>query len=279
MSIMSKDEQVNKKDKFYDYALQTIGAVAKFPIIRVDRKAFLSKQFGESKYLDKILESGPQAVFTPEALRKKATKVIKSCTYKTSVASFIAGLPSNPVLMVAAGGADVTQYVGFAVNMAQQIAYLFGEDDLFDGDSNDISEIAKIRIVAYLGGMFGVAGAANLIFTTSKAAAANIGKKVANQALMKTAWYPLFKRLAALVGVKITKKSVETIITKTVPIAGGVISGAITYATFIPMGNRLADTFVKNLKGEFDEEELELNPDFIASLSENDIINVDEYDT
>ena len=66
-----------------------------------------------------------------------------------------------------------------------------------------------------------------------------------------------------MIGMKITKKTVEKTITKAVPVVGGVVSGGLTYVTFRPMGHRLADTLVKNLNGEFDDE-LELNPQFIA---------------
>ena len=264
----------------YDKALKLIGAVAEFPIIRVDRADFLRKQFADSPYIDRIISNGPQSVYTVESLRKKADGVVKSCTNKTALISFVSGLPSNPALMVALGGADVVQYFGFAINMAQQIAYLFGEDDLFDGDAGSFSEEAKMRIVAYLGAMFGAGGAALLIARTSKIAGANIGKKVAAKALTKTAWYPLFKKVAAAVGQKITKKTVEKTITKAAPVVGGFISGGITYITFRPMGNRIADVFVKNLNGEFDNQ-LELNPEFAASLREQggEIIDVEFSET
>lgn len=254
----------DSQDKLYATTLQTIGAVSKLPIVRVDREAFLRKQFASSPHLAVILESGPQAVYTVESLRQKANSIIKNSTAKTSMASFATGLPGNRVAMVAAGGADVAQYFGFAINLAQQLAYLFGEDELFD-DGGQLSEAAQIRVIAYLGAMFGAAGAAALVSQTSKLASANLGKKVAAQALTKTTWYPLVKKVGALVGKQVTKKSVEKTITKAVPIAGGFISGGLTYLTFRPMGNRLADTLAANLNGDFDED-LELNPDFAASV-------------
>jgi hypothetical protein len=253
------------QDKLYSTTLQTIGAVSKLPVIRVDREAFLRRQFSGSPHLDVILESGPQVVFTVESLRQKANGIIKSSTAKTSLTSFAAGLPGNPAVMVAAGGADVAQYFGFAINLAQQIAYLFGEDELFDGGAH-LSEAAQMRVIAYLGAMFGAAGAAALVSQTSRIAGANLGKKVAAQALTKTAWYPLVKKVGALIGKQITKKTVEKTITKAVPIFGGVLSGGLTYVTFRPMGHRLADTLVRNLTGDFDEQ-LELNAEFAASLN------------
>ena len=254
------------QDKLYAKPLQTVGAVSKLPIVRVDREAFLRKHFGGSPHLDVILENGPQAVYSTDSLRDKASSIIKSSAAKTSAASFAAGLPGNPVVMVAAGGADVAQYFGFAINLAQQIAYLFGEDELFDDGVGQLSEEAQIRVIAYLGAMFGAAGAAALIANTSKVAGANIGKKVAAQALTKTAWYPLVKKVGALVGKQVTKKTVEKTITKAVPVVGGVVSGGLTYVTFRPMGHRLADTLAKNANGGF-AQELELNAQFAATLA------------
>jgi hypothetical protein len=251
------------QEKLYTTTLQTIGAVSKLPIVRVDRDAFLRKQFASSPHLDVILAQGPQAVFTTDALRRRASSLIKMSAAKSSAVSFASGLPGNPAIMVAAGGADVAQYFGFAINLAQQIAYLFGEDDLFDG-GGELSEAAQIRVIAYLGAMFGAAGAAALVSQTSKVAGANLGKKVAAKALTKTAWYPMVKKVGALVGKQVTKKTVEKTITKAVPVVGGVVSGGLTYVTFRPMGHRLADVLMMNLDGEFDDD-LELNPEFAAS--------------
>lgn len=248
------------QEKLYATTLQTIGAVAKLPVVRVDREEFLRKHFADSPHLDVILERGPQSVYTTASLRIKATEIIKGSAAKSSMASFATGLPGNPAIMVAAGGADVAQYFGFAINLAQQVAYLFGEDDLFEGGAN-LSEAAQVRVIAYLGAMFGAAGAAGLVTQTSKAVGANLGKKVAAQALTKTAWYPVVKKVGALVGKQITKKTVEKTITKAVPVVGGVVSGGLTYVTFRPMGQRLADVLARNLDGEFDHE-LRLKEDF-----------------
>ena len=46
------------------------------------------------------------------------------------------------------------------------------------------------------------------------------------------------------------------------PLLAGAISGVITYATFKPMGGRLADVLVRNLNGDFDETGMELRPEF-----------------
>lgn len=251
------------EEKLYETTLRTIGVVAKLPVVRVNRESFLRQQFHDSPHLDAILENGPQSVYTPESLRRKANGVIRNSTAVASVASFAAGLPGNPVTMVAMGGADMAQYFGFALNLAQKIAYLFGEDDLFEG-GQQLSEDAQARVIGYLGVMLGAAGAAGLVAHLAGAAAPVMGKKVANKALMKTVWYPVVKKVATAIGQKMTKNTMGKVVTKSVPVVGGVMSGGITYATFRPMGGRLADTLYKNLKGEF-HDEMELNPEFAAS--------------
>ena len=261
VSYQSGENMAKKTDEeLYDVAMNTIGSVAKLPVIRVDREAFLRQQFADSEYLDEILEHGPQHVYTVESLRRKADGVIKKSTNQTTLAAFVAGIPGGPAA-VAAGGADVAQYFGFAINLAQKIAYLFGEDDLFT-DGSELNEGAKVRVLAYLGVMFGASGAAMLVGKLAKEVGKNMGKKVAQQALMKTTWYPLVKKVGVLVGKQVVKESVGKAVTKVVPVVGGAISGAITYATFKPMGGRLADVLVRNLNGEFDETGLELRPEF-----------------
>lgn len=256
------------EDSLYDAAIGMIAKVSQLSIIRGNRDEFLRKQFAKSPYLDEILEHGPQAVYSPDALRKKADDVINECTTKTAAVSFVSGLPSSPLTMVAAGGADVVQYFGFAIYLAERLAYLFGEDDLFEDGSTEMPEEAKIRILAYLGVMFGAGGAAQLVKVTSEAVGKTVGKKVAAKALTKTTWYPLVKKVGALVGQKITKKTVEKTITKAVPVVGGVVSGAITFATFRPMGGRLADVFTQNLKGDFvTDGDLELSGEFAERLA------------
>lgn len=254
-------------DAMAQKTLETIAVLAKLPVVRVDREEFLKKQFKDSEYLDQILENGPQSVYTPESLRKKADKIIASSAISTSLTSFAAGLPSNPAVMVAAGGADVVQYFGFALNMAQQLAYLFGDDNLFSDDMDQLSEKTQIRIIAYLSAMLGVSGSATLVSSVSKMASATIGKRVAAKALTKTVWYPLLKKSLTAIGVKITKQTVERVVTKAVPVIGGAVSGGITYVTFRPMGKRFADMLVKRAKGELtDEDGLELNPEFKEKL-------------
>jgi len=58
----------------------------------------------------------------------------------------------------------------------------------------------------------------------------------------------LVKKVGSRIGHKITTAHIEKTVTKAVPIIGGIISGGLTYATFKPLGYRLAKVLAQNLK-------------------------------
>lgn len=282
--VKKQKQQIEEKG-FSESAMQVTQKVlydiVKLPVVNVNREDFLRKTFGDSEYIDQILANGPQSVYSVESLKKKANEVTRTSTRLTSIASFAAGLPSNPFVAIATGTVDITQFFGFAMNLAQKIAYIFGEDQIFKnlgdmtkGNGASVPEDAQIKMIGYLGSMLGVSGASGLIIKTSQQVGANIGKKVASQALTKTTWYPIVKKVGSVLGYKITKKSVESAISKSLPVVGGVLSGGITYATFKPMGQKLSDVFVKMLNGEFNIE-MELNEEFAKTIGPAENIDID----
>lgn len=232
------------EDEKFDTVWGLIRIAPTLPLVRVDREDFLRHQFKGSPYLEQIIELGPQSVYSVDSLAKKARKVVELNSSLPALASFILGLPSNPVTMLPAVGIGSAKNFVFVLRMAQQIAYLFGEYDLFVNGQTDMPEEAQMRIIAYLGAMFGVSGAAGLIAKVQGAVGVNLGKKLVAQPLMKTTWSPLLKKTAALIGQKMTKQTLAKGVTKAVPVLGGAVSGGLTFATFRPMGYRLIDAFV-----------------------------------
>ena len=108
----------NKSDEFNQLLLTTLSKTTKLPFVKVSREEFLRQEFKGSEYLDVILKSGPQSVFTPEALRKRATKIINNTTKKTAFTSFVAGLPSNPITATLSGGAATTEIYALSLHVA-----------------------------------------------------------------------------------------------------------------------------------------------------------------
>lgn len=273
---------MDNKEELSSKALEIIGKAAKLPLVRVDRESFLGKQFSAKKYdlyREDILKYGPQKVLSMEEVLKKANEVVKNSTKKTAMVSFVAGLSANPALMVPLGGADVAQFFGFALNMAQQIAYLFGEEQLFDAENSELSDDTKIRIVTYLGVMLGVSGANSLISKTSVKVGTSLSTKVARTALMSQPWYVLLKKVAAVLGQKMTRQSLQKIITKSIPVIGGGISAGVTLVTFKPMGKKLIKAFLDDYKENL--EPITLNSDYKhhKKQDDNNIIDGSFYES
>lgn len=233
--------------------LDMIASASQLPIVRVDRDSFLRKEFKDSPHLDVILEKGPQAVYELDSLRRKASQIIKTSTHQTALTSFVAGLPANPFIALPAALADAAQNFAFGLHLAQKIAYLFGEDNLFEGGQSELSDEAKMRVIAYMGVMLGVSNANVLLVGLAKDAVLVAGKRyLAKPLTKKTIWYPLLKKVASQLGQRMSKDLLRKVLTKGLPVIGGLISAGLTYLTFKPMGELLADTFVKQLSGDFD---------------------------
>ena len=95
------------------------------------RNEFLTKEFADyPDKLEKIIASGPvQAGIPREMLSKHANKLILARTSQSSVASFAAGIPGG-FAMAATIPADVMQFFGMSLRLAQELAYLYGAEDM-----------------------------------------------------------------------------------------------------------------------------------------------------
>lgn len=242
----------------------------KLPGVKVDRKAFLCERFKgvHDDELQIILRQGPVEAGIPEAkLRKMANKLINERTALSTGASFAAGLPGG-LAMVATIPADIMQFYAVALRMAQEEAYLYGAEDLWDGDELDSDKVMN-QLVLYCGVMLGATSAAQAVRVMSSALAKQALKKIPQQALTKTFYYPIVKSIAKAFGVKMTKEVFAKGVSKTVPVIGGVVSGGITLFTLRPMGVRLANT-LHQASFEYTEEAFDADWKEIIKLNESE---------
>jgi hypothetical protein len=99
------------------------------------------------------------------------------------------------------------------------------------------------EIMIFLGAMFGVSNANAGIKIIAQSAAQKMSKTLANKALTKTAIYPIVKKIAQAVGIRMTKQIFADGVARVVPVLGGAVSGGLTYATFKPCCLRLKHSF------------------------------------
>lgn len=220
-----------------------IKTAIKLPGIKVKREAFLKEQFGTlpPEQLEMLMVDGPvKAGCSQDELRKKARKLIRGRTLASTGASFLAGLPGG-LAMTATIPADMIQFFAVALRLAQEIAYLYGGDDLWKGDELDTEKVTH-QLILYFGVMVGASGAPQAVRVLSSSLAQQALKKLPHIALTKTFYYPVVKSIAKAFGTNISKEIFAKGISKVVPIIGGVVSGGITFVTLRPMAKRLVDT-------------------------------------
>lgn len=223
-----------------------ISTAIRIPGIKVNRESFLREQFEDvsPERLQSIIEKGPvEAKCSRSDLRKIARKLINKRTLFSTSASFVAGLPGG-FAMAATIPADMLQFYGVALGLAQEIDYLYGEGDLWSGDTPDSEKVTN-QLILYCGVMLGSSGAAQTVKILSSSLAKQALKKLPQKALTKTFYYPIVKSIAKAFGAKMTKGIFAKGVSKAVPLIGGVVSGGITFATLPPMGTRLTDALDK----------------------------------
>lgn len=223
--------------------VSVISTAIQIPGVKVNRNAFLGEQFSGAtpELLEEILNVGPvEAGCSRKELHKIACKLVQKKTLFSTGASFLAGMPGG-FTMAATIPADMLQFYGVALGLAQEISYLYGACDLWSGDVLDEEKVTN-QLILYCGVMLGASGAAQTIRVLSSSLAKQALKKLPQQALTKTFYYPIIKSIAKAFGAKMTKEVFAKGVSKVIPIIGGVVSGGITFATLKPMGMRLVDT-------------------------------------
>ncbi len=227
------------------------------PGVKVDRKDFLNKFFDSSdpERRARIIEVGPvEAGCSREELLRLAKGLVNKRTLESSSFSFAAGIPGG-IAMAGTIPADLLQYYGFALRLAQEIAYLYGAEDLWSDDGIDSDKVLGTFIV-YLGTMFGASGASATLKTMSSALSQQALKKIPNMALTKTFYYPIVKSIAQFFGKSMTKEVFAKGVAKAIPIIGGIASGGLTLVSMRPMGMRLVYC-LDDAKFDYAEEDLE----------------------
>ena len=256
----------NKIEK--EVALESIiTSAVQIPGVKVSRDKFLAEIFvDENIPIQEVLDLGPVAAgISQERLMVIANKLILKRTSQSSLASFAAGIPGG-LAMAATIPADVLQFFGMALRLAQEISYLYGAQDLWK-DSQIDDEKVRNQLLLYCGVMFGVSGAVSGVRVLSVQIAKTTLKKLPQKALTKTFWYPIIKQIGKAIGLKVTKSAVAQGFSKAIPIVGGVISGSLNFASMMPMANRLLNAFDSASFG-YTEEELEEDIIIIENISD-----------
>lgn len=256
-------------DKVSDIKAEDIIQQAmKLPIVNVNRKKFLHKEliryYTEDVVNIAIKKNPAYAGIEKERINEISKQVINYETNKVSAISFVTGMPGG-FAMVATVPTDIAQYFAYMIRVMQKLAYLYGFED-FELNEKSISDDTMNQMMVFLGVMFGVQGANAGVKKIAEAAAKKVSKSLAQKALTKGTVYPIVKKIAQSVGIKMTKQIFAESVSKVVPVIGGVVTGGLSYATFKPCAKKLKNSF----------KDLYLcDPQYYKKLREQNIIDID----
>ncbi|MDR3170594.1 MAG: hypothetical protein LBU17_03080 [Treponema sp.] len=242
LEAVPTQEATKEKESMWFSFLRT---VMKIPGVRVNRSAFLDKEF--NKQLDATVLECVQAEGTSRAgvdlviMDKVADGVIVAHSTMATATSFAAGLPGG-LAMLGTVPADLAQYYFHLIVSAQKLAYIYGWPE-FDDTSDDVFLSATTLL---LGAMSGVAEATGAIKTVAAVVAREGLKKLTAPVFMFSSVAMVYIRLAPYLGGRLSLQLAKNI-GKIVPIIGGVVSGGISLATFLPMAKRLKKTLREDL--------------------------------
>ena len=216
-------------------------AAMNVPGVQVRRNEFLfkelSKYFPNNIIMDAIDKTPALAGITTEQIDKIAKSNINFETNKVTLISAVAGIPGG-FAMIGTVPADIAQYFAHIVRILQKLIYLYGWQELFNSNK-DLDDETSDKLTLFIGVMFGVNAANAAVTKIAQSAEKKVETVLVNKALTKGAIYPIVKKVAQALGIKMTKQIFAKTVSKIVPILGGIVSGGLTYATFKPSAFRL----------------------------------------
>lgn len=220
---------------------QVLDAAAKLPGVRINRAAYLRgalKRHCSEEQIERAIAKSPAAAGIPlDVLTEVANTSISYETSKATGLSAAAGIPGG-LFMIGTIPADMAQYIGHMLRIAQKLAYVYSWPDLFV-EGEEMDEATESILTLFVGVMFGVQIAQSGVTKVSAMIAAQVVKKLPQQALTHGLIYPVVKRVAGYLGVSMTKQLFANGLAKAIPVLGAALSGSLTLATFYPMSKRL----------------------------------------
>ncbi|WP_232550041.1 EcsC family protein [Propioniciclava soli] len=223
---------------------QTLEAAARLPGVRIDRTGYLRaalKRHCTEEQIERAIAGSPAAAgISLQIITEVADTSIAYETTKAAGMSAAAGIPGG-LWVIATVPVDAAQYLGHMLRIAQKLAYIYSWPDLFADGGDEIDEATEGILILFVGVMAGVQLAQGGVSKASAMIATQVIKKLPQQALTKGAIYPIVKKVAAYLGVSMTKKLFASGVAKAIPVVGAVLSGGLTLSTFLPMSKKLQE--------------------------------------
>ncbi len=249
-AINAIDENGNGKIDIEDIIVKGL----KTPGIKINRAEFLrktlQKRFPQETIELAIAESPMRANVAQTEIDKMANDAIN---FERVCASGISAALSAPggFAGIAAIPVDLTQYYAYLLRMAQKLLYLYGFPQIDTEEKGEKFDDGTMNtLILCFGVMYGVAGANKALLALARGLGNGLSKKFMKAAVTKGTVYPVLKKVAGVFGARLNKQITSKAIQNSVPVAGAVIGGGITFFSFKSCGEKLKktlrDTYLSN---------------------------------
>lgn len=240
------------------------------PGVKINRAKFLKKELMKccsEEVIEEAIKSNPaKAGISKDVINIISKQVVNYESTKVTTISVAASIPGG-VAAVGAAAVDITSYFAFVLRVVQELAYLYGFEQ-FEFKDEEIDSETMNFVLVFIGVMFGVQGAASTLQKLANTLAKHVSKRLARKALTKGTIYPIVKRIATKVGIRMTKQIFADSVASVIPVVGGALSGGLTYAMFKPGCMKLRKNLMSyNL----------CNPKFYESNAPDSVMDV-EYE-
>lgn len=236
------------------------------PGVKIDRADFLQKSFAKvckQETIDNAIANTPaKAGIKLDTVNKIADDVIeyeRNCV--TAASTGLGAIPGGVGVAITTSVADITQYYGFMIRVAQKLMYLYGFPQVdFQKDDQPVDDGTMNVLMLCLGAMNGIQEAVAAIKGLAKGLANGVSKTILKTALTKGTVYPIIKKVWNFMGGHMTKNLLAGGVSKSIMIVGGVLSGGVTFFSFQKccdnFKNAVNDTMLSNPNGHIDDADI-----------------------
>ncbi|HHT14297.1 MAG: hypothetical protein ACOX6G_09695 [Christensenellales bacterium] len=246
------------------------------PHAKRHRALFLHEQFQgkSSEELSRIVNLGPIAAgISKEELSRRAKKLVEDISLLSASGSFVLGLVDRIAKFLTVP-VDLVQYFVFMLRMAQELSYLYGEEDWWL--ENRIPRQSAVNMaMVYVGAMAGISKA-------EEAITQRIAQKLQDARNGQTGSTQNLDIAGAETAGELSSKLLISALIKgfasSVPVVGGVISGGYTAVTLIPMGKKLDALLSKAAFGENAQESPQVKSPEQPTFNPQDAPPVDPHE-
>lgn len=211
----------------------------KLPGVKINRNKFLKNQFSSyctPEVVEEIVRTNPKKAGVDSTTLEKVVK--NAVAFERNICSAasvgLGYVPGGLAVDAATTAADLTQYYGAILRIAQKILYLYGfpEIDFNNTDGLDVDDGTINILILCLGTMAGIGEANQVIKKIAGLFAKGVQKELMKIALTKTLIFKIVKKICSYLTISLTKDLFTKGVANAIKFLGGAIMGGLTFFSF-----------------------------------------------